>query len=204
MAYIAWKNHWGLLNQFSLNPWVAFFISFLVLDIYHYSQHVLFHKISIAWRIHRTHHADVDVDVTSSQRFHPFETLMVFVVRQAFVLVFGPFYLSVIVFDFTAEILGFITHANIRIPISVDRLVRYLFITPDMHRIHHSVETDESNSNFGGLLSWWDYLFNTYKAAPKQPREKMVFGLPEFRSARYFKFHWILAFPFLNQDDPSK
>jgi len=200
LAYIAWKNKWGLLNHLPLPSWVIFGISFLLLDLLAYGQHRLFHAVPAAWRFHRMHHSDLDVDASTGPRFHPFEALLAFAIRQGFILLVGPAVRAVIAFESLILIFSFFNHANIRLYPLLDRILRLVFITPDMHRVHHSTVWTESNSNFGFIFPWWDYSFRTYQARPAHSPEKMEVGLSGFRSPRFLRLPWLLAFPFLKKD----
>jgi sterol desaturase/sphingolipid hydroxylase (fatty acid hydroxylase superfamily) len=197
LAYIAWKNHWGLLNQIQLSPVLHTLVSFLLLDLVAHGQHFLFHKAPLAWRFHRMHHLDLDLDVSNGFRFHPLETLATFAIRQAAVLSLGPSFFAVILYDLIILVFNFTSHANILLPSWLDRLIRPILVTPNMHCVHHSVNLEESNSNFGFIFSWWDRLLGTYRAKPAQPYPKMGIGLAEFRSSRFLGLGRLLALPFM-------
>ena len=201
LSYIAWKNGWGLLNHLKLSPMVSFLLTFLLLDFVAYAQHILFHKVPYAWRFHRMHHSDLEVDLTTGTRFHPFEALVSFIIRQGVVLVLGPLPAGVVIFDSLVIPFSFFNHANIRYPQWLDWVLRLGLVTPDMHRVHHSTDWGESNSNFGFIFPWWDFLFRTYVARPKAPQESMEIGLKEFRSPKFLGLGWLLAFPFLKKGD---
>ena len=199
LAYFTWKNGWGLLNHLPLSPWVQFFLSLVLLDLQVYALHVLYHKNPIGWRFHRVHHLDLDMDSSTGVLFHPFESLVSFIVRQPFVLLIGPSPLAVLVFDAFFILALFLTHANVRVWQALDRLLRLVFITPDMHRVHHSTDWVESNSNYGFSLSWWDYLFRTYRNRPAPTQVNMELGLSEFQTTRETGILRRLVFPFVKK-----
>lgn len=203
LAYLAQKNGWGLLNQFDLPFLGRFLISFLFLDFQSYALHRFYHKVSWAWRFHRVHHSDMDLDVTSGSRLHPFEELVTFGAQQVFVVLLGPSFSAVALYNLFVFISTPFSHANIRLFPWLDRALRWFTITPEMHRIHHSMDWDESNSNFGFLFPWWDYLLGTYRAQPEKPHHRMKLGLAQFRAERYLLLPWLLAFPFLKKRDGS-
>ena len=201
LSYVAWKNGWGLFNRLSLSPLVSFPLSFLLLDFLAYVQHILFHKIPYTWRFHRMHHSDLEVDLTTGQRFHPFETLVSFAIQQGVILALGLSPAGVLLFDALVIPFSLFNHANIRLPGGLDWFLRLGVVTPDMHRVHHSTDWMESNSNFGFMFPWWDRLFGTYTPQPNRPHEKMELGLKEFRSPRFLWLSYLLVFPFLRKGD---
>ncbi len=201
LAYFTWKNGWGLLNHLPLSPWAQLIISLLLLDLMGYAFHVLYHKVPWGWRFHRVHHLEMDLDSTSGLLFHPFESLVSFLVRQPFVLLIGPAPLAVFLFDSMVVIADLLTHANIRVHPALDRILRWVFVTPDMHRIHHSTNRDESNSNYGFSTSLWDRLFRTYLPQAGLAQERMELGLKEFQPAQSFGLLRLLAFPFLGKKE---
>ena len=200
LAYFTWKNGWGLLNHLDMNPVVQFLLSILLLDLMAYVSHVIYHKVPLGWKFHRVHHLDMDMDSTTGLLFHPFESLVSFIVRQPFVLLVGPSPLGVFFFDSIVLFVSLATHANIRFYPGLDRILKWLVVTPDMHRIHHSTEWVESNSNYGFLLSIWDRLFRTYVKRAKVPQDNMELGLKEFRDPRFFRIPQTLKFPFWKKD----
>ena len=179
IALIAQQRQWGLLHYLSLSDGVAFMISLILLDLAIYLQHVAFHRIPILWKIHRLHHADEDMDVTTGVRFHPLEILLSAIFKLGLVVLIGPSVLCVIVFEILLNAMAMFNHSNVFIPLSIDRLLRCLIVTPDMHRIHHSVHTEEQNSNFGFSLSIWDYLFRSYRSLPLAGQLTMKLGISE-------------------------
>jgi sterol desaturase/sphingolipid hydroxylase (fatty acid hydroxylase superfamily) len=184
LALSAQQQGWGLLNLFDLPGWAAFLISMLVLDLAIYLQHVMFHAVPALWRLHRMHHTDLDFDVTTGLRFHPIEILFSMGIKFMVIVALGPPAVAVLVFEVVLNGTALFNHSNIRIPSGVDRVLRLLVVTPDMHRVHHSVHPKETNSNFGFNLPWWDRLLGTYLAQPRDGHEKMAIGISQFRSRR--------------------
>lgn len=204
LAYYTWKNGWGLLNILPISPLVRFFLTLILLDLMVYLLHVFNHKVHFGWRFHRVHHTDLDLDSTSGVLFHPLEGLFSFFIRQPFVLLVGPSPEAIFVFDVFFLMVLLLTHANVRVHPLIDRAFRWVFVTPDMHRIHHSVDWDESNSNYGFSLSGWDRLFKTYRGQSGIPPEKMKLGLKEFQTPEDLKMVRILALPFLKKREWPK
>jgi sterol desaturase/sphingolipid hydroxylase (fatty acid hydroxylase superfamily) len=186
----------GLLNMLDIAPWVSFLIALAVLDLAIYGQHVLFHHVPALWRIHRVHHADRDIDVTTALRFHPVEIILSMGIKIALVLALGAPAAAVIAFEVILNGMAMFNHANLRLPGPLDRLLRALVVTPDMHRVHHSVYMNETNSNFGFNLSLWDRLFGTYKEAPADGHQGMTIGLTEFQDDRPSQLGFALWLPF--------
>ncbi len=199
MAIVAEEFGWGLFHQITLPYWLAVLVSVALLDFAIYVQHVMFHAIPALWRLHMVHHADVDFDVTTALRFHPIEIVLSMLIKMAVVSVLGAPVLAVLVFEVLLNALAMFTHANIRIPSGIDRIVRWVVVTPDMHRIHHSVDEGEYTTNFGFNLSWWDRLLGTYLDQPEQGHEGMSIGLPNFREATWRTLPRLLAMPFFRQ-----
>jgi len=171
----------GLLNQVALPGAVASVIAVVALDLVIYLQHRVFHRVGWLWRIHRVHHADLDLDVTSGARFHPLEIVLSMVIKFAAVAALGAPVAAVIAFEVVLNATAMFNHANLRLPAAVDRVLRWLAVTPDMHRVHHSVDRGETDSNFGFNLPWWDRAFGTYRAQPAAGHLGMSIGLPELR-----------------------
>ena len=184
MAVLAAERGWGLLNIFAVPGWLAFFLSLLLLDLAIYLQHVMFHAVPALWRLHRMHHADLEFDVTTGLRFHPVEILLSMALKLALVVVFGLPAIAVLVFEILLNGTSMFSHSNIRIPLGLDRILRLIVVTPDMHRVHHSIHAFETNSNFGFNLPWWDRLLGTYRAQPREGHEGMTIGIEEFRTPR--------------------
>ena len=166
-AVFARDAGWGLLNILDPPYWLAIIASLLLLDFAVWLQHLLFHAVPVFWRLHRVHHADVDVDVTTGARFHTLEILLSMLIKFAVILLLGPPVVAVVVFEVILNATSMFNHANVRLPAVADRVLRMIVVTPDMHRVHHSIESDETNSNFGFNLPWWDRLFGTYRSQPQ-------------------------------------
>jgi sterol desaturase/sphingolipid hydroxylase (fatty acid hydroxylase superfamily) len=199
MALLAQKQGWGLLNNFDLPYWVAVVIGIVLLDLTIYLQHVMFHAIPILWRLHMVHHADLDYDVTTGLRFHPIEIVLSMVIKLSIVVVLGPPALAVIIFEIVLSSAAMFNHGNIRLPLKIDEILRYFIVTPDMHRVHHSVVIRETNSNFGFNLPWWDRLFGTYRSQPVKGHTEMTIGLSQFRDAKRLTLPWLLILPFIGK-----
>jgi sterol desaturase/sphingolipid hydroxylase (fatty acid hydroxylase superfamily) len=189
---------WGLLNAMGVPAWLAIPAAVAFLDLAIYFQHVMFHAVPALWRLHRVHHADLDFDLTTGTRFHPVEILISTGVKCAAVAAIGAPALAVLVFEVLLNGTAIFNHANARIPRRIDRWLRWLVVTPDMHRVHHSVEYDESSSNFGFNAPWWDRLFGTYRAQPAAGHEAMTIGVDAFRSAEDLRLDRLLVQPFLD------
>jgi sterol desaturase/sphingolipid hydroxylase (fatty acid hydroxylase superfamily) len=184
LAVVAAERGWGLFNIFAVPGWLAFLLSLLLLDLAIYLQHVMFHAVPALWRLHRMHHADLEFDVTTGLRFHPIEILLSMGLKLALVVVFGPPAVAVLVFEILLNGTSMFSHSNIRLPLGLDRILRLIVVTPDMHRVHHSIHAFETNSNFGFNLPWWDRLLGTYRAQPKESHEGMTIGIEQFRTPR--------------------
>ena len=200
MAVFAAREGWGLFNYFAVPGWLALLVSVLVLDFAIYLQHVMFHAIPLLWRLHRVHHADLDIDVTTGARFHPIEIVLSMLIKFAVIAVLGPPVAAVVIFEILLNATAMFNHSNVRLPLGVDRLLRVLVVTPDMHRVHHSVEDFETNSNFGFNLSLWDRLFGTYRAQPAAGHEGMTIGIRTFRDPRLCaRLPGMLRIPFIGR-----
>jgi sterol desaturase/sphingolipid hydroxylase (fatty acid hydroxylase superfamily) len=197
-ALLAAGRGWGLLHVAGLRLSVAALLGFLVLDLVIYGQHVLFHKVPPLWRLHRMHHADLDIDVTTGGRFHPFEIVISMAVKIAVVIAFGIPVVAVLLFEVVLNATSMFNHANVSMPAALDRVLRRLVVTPDMHRVHHSILPAETDSNFGFNLPWWDRLFGTYRAAPQAGHDGMTIGLPIFRDPVELRIDRLLTQPFRN------
>jgi len=195
-ALFAAGRGWGLLQLAGLRLSLAALLGFLVLDLVIYAQHVVFHKVPVLWRLHRMHHADLDVDVTTGGRFHPFEILISLAVKIATVIAFGIPAVAVLLFEVVLNATSMFNHSNVAMPPWLDRLLRVVVVTPDMHRVHHSILRRETDSNFGFNLPWWDRLFGTYRAAPEAGHAGMTVGLPIFRDPRELRMDRLLTQPF--------
>lgn len=184
LALVAQERGWGLFNVFDVPFWLAFFVSVLALDLAIYLQHVMFHAVPALWRLHRMHHADLEFDVTTGLRFHPVEILLSMCIKLAVVAALGPPAVAVLVFEVLLNATAMFNHSNIRIPAVIDRVLRLIVVTPDMHRVHHSIHPSETNSNFGFNLPWWDRLLGTYRPQPREGHETMTIGIEQFRTRR--------------------
>jgi sterol desaturase/sphingolipid hydroxylase (fatty acid hydroxylase superfamily) len=196
LALAAEDKGWGLLNMWALPPWLAVVIAIVVLDCTIYLQHVMVHAVPVLWRLHRMHHADQDFDVTTGARFHPLEILLSMVIKLAVVAALGPSALGVLLFEMLLNATSMFNHGNLKLPVALDRVVRLVIVTPDMHRVHHSSVAAETNSNFGFSLPWWDRLFGTYRAQPEAGHEAMTIGLHEFREPVDQRLDKMLLQPF--------
>jgi sterol desaturase/sphingolipid hydroxylase (fatty acid hydroxylase superfamily) len=181
LAELARQRGWGLLHQLALPDWAAAAGAFLALDLLIYAQHRLFHAVPALWRLHRVHHSDLDFDVTTAVRFHPVEIFMSMLIKMGAVAALGAPPAAVVAFEITLNATAMFNHANLRLPAGVDRLLRLLLVTPDMHRVHHSVREDEMQRNFGFNVPWWDRLLGTYRAQPRDAHAQMRIGLETFR-----------------------
>lgn len=198
VAAITEEQRWGVFYTFSLSPWQTIALSMVCLDFITYLNHVLFHSLPMLWRFHRVHHADLDFDVTTGLRFHPVEILLSMISRMAIILLLGTPIVAVVIFEIILNATSMFNHGNIRLPVIVDRLLRLVVVTPDMHRIHHSAITKETNSNFGFNIPWWDYIFGTYRRHPFAGHRGMSIGLVEHQQdLRVVQLHWMLILPFL-------
>jgi sterol desaturase/sphingolipid hydroxylase (fatty acid hydroxylase superfamily) len=168
----------------------------ILLDLAIYLQHVLFHAVPALWRLHRMHHADLEFDVTTGTRFHPIEILLSMGIKLGVVAAFGMPAVSVLIFEVLLNATSMFNHGNVRIPLSVDRVLRWIVVTPDMHRVHHSISPRETNSNFGFNLPWWDRLFGTYRDQPAAGHEGMTIGIEQFRDPRELRLDRMLVQPF--------
>lgn len=184
LAAVAQDKGWGLFNNLDLPLWLAIVVSVAMLDLAIYLQHVMFHAVPALWRLHRMHHADLEFDVTTALRFHPVEILMSMGIKMAVVAALGPPAVAVLAFEVLLNATAMFNHSNIRLPQSVDRVLRLVIVTPDMHRVHHSIEPAETNSNFGFNLPWWDRLLGTYRPQPRSGHIEMTIGIEQFRTRR--------------------
>ena len=195
-ALLAAERGWGLLNAFDVPFWWAFVLSLLALDFAIYLQHVMFHAVPLLWRLHRVHHADPDIDVTTGLRFHPLEIVLSTLIKFAAVMVLGAPAAAVLAFEILLNASAMFNHANLRLREPVDRFLRRMLVTPEMHRIHHSMEAAEANSNFGFNLPWWDRLCGTYRGRARLPQESMAIGVKGLTgSDQAVKLPGLLAIP---------
>jgi len=184
LAALVQEKNWGLLNQTNLSVYTEIIIGFVLLDFLIYWQHRMFHKVPVLWRLHRVHHADQDFDFTTGTRFHPLEIFLSMFVKFAGITVLGAPILSVLIFEIVLNGAAMFNHGNIMITGKIDRFLRLLIVTPDMHRVHHSVLATEYNTNFGFNLPWWDRIFSTYQAQPAAGHREMEIGLNQFKDIR--------------------
>jgi len=194
-AVDAQAQGWGLFNAIALPVWIEVIAAILILDFVIWAQHLITHKVPVLWRLHRVHHADVDMDVTTAIRFHPVEIALSMILKIGIVYLLGPAALAVILFEIMLNGTAMFNHANIRLPLWLDAIVRRVLVTPDMHRVHHSVHRKEHDSNYGFALSIWDQMFGTYIAQPAGGHDDMVVGL-EWQDDRPSRFIWSLRLPF--------
>ncbi len=197
IALYAEQRTVGLLHAVEWPLLLEAALALLALDLAIYLQHVMFHAVPLLWRLHRVHHADLDFDVTTGTRFHPVEMLLSLAIKAAAIFVTGAPVAAVLL-----NLTAMFNHSNIRLPVAADALLRLLVVTPDMHRVHHSVRKDETNSNFGFNLPWWDRLFGTYRDQPHAGHDGMVIGIPEFRAERQcIALDGMLMMPFARRAD---
>lgn len=199
LASLAVERGWGLFNQWGGPDWLELVLALLALDLVIWAQHLLFHAVPVLWRVHQVHHSDPDYDFTTGVRFHPVEILLSMLIKFVAIVVLGPSPMAVVAFEIVLNGMALFNHGNVRLPAAVDRVVRLALVTPDMHRVHHSVEVDETNSNFGFNLAWWDRLFGTYRAQPRGGHLAMNLGLPELPSHREPTLRSLLSMPFVQR-----
>lgn len=199
-ALIAQSAGLGILHHVQFPEWIELFLAVVLLDLTVYLQHRLFHAVPVLWRFHRVHHADTEFDVTTGTRFHPGEILFSLGIKCAAITLLGPSPLAVLAFEILLNASSMFSHANLKLPTNLDRALRCMIVTPDMHRVHHSVVVAETNSNFGFNLSCWDWLFRTYRSQPEAGHDAMQIGLDEFRHPRELKLGNLLTQPFRTKD----
>jgi sterol desaturase/sphingolipid hydroxylase (fatty acid hydroxylase superfamily) len=203
VALSAASHDWGLLNHYAIPSWAALVVGVVLLDLAIYLQHVMFHAVPILWRLHRMHHADLDIDVTTGARFHPIEILLSMLIKVAVIAALGVPPVAVVVFEVLLNATSMFNHGNVRIAARLERVLRWLVVTPDMHRVHHSIDRRETNSNFGFNLPLWDRLFGTYRAQPRAGHQAMTIGIPDFRNpAECATLSGMLSIPFRDVDAP--
>lgn len=201
IATISNQRGWGILSRLHLPIWAEFLTVFLLLDFAEYAQHFMFHRSPVLWRIHRAHHTDQDFDFTTGFRFHPIESILTTVTNLAAVAILGPRPIVALSYQIVNIAQSFLEHGNFRMPAGLERALRTCFVTSIMHRIHHSSDHQEGLSNYSSLFSWWDRLFNTYRDEPKVCSEEMQFGVGEFQSRKHQTLPWIIALPFIREDN---
>ncbi len=196
VAIWASKEGLGLFNVVDLPVWLEMTLAFILLDFAIYLQHVISHRVPLFWRFHKVHHTDRDLDATSAVRFHPIEIILSMLYKCGLVILMGPAAIAVLIFEIVLNASAIFNHSNLRIPLSIDRVLRAVIVTPDMHRVHHSVIQSETNSNYGFNLSIWDKVCRTYKEQPQQGHEGMTIGLSEYQNSAPAKLVWSLKLPF--------
>lgn len=196
MAEITAQRGWGFFNMVALPVWLEIVLAFIILDFLVYLQHVATHKIPVLWRLHRVHHADRDIDATTGVRFHPVEIVLSMAYKLLCIVLLGPAALAVFLFEVVLNAAALFNHANLRLPLAVDRSLRRMIVTPDMHRVHHSVHKQETDSNYGFFLSIWDMAFRTYTPQPRDGHDAMTIGLSEYQDEKPARLGWSLLLPF--------
>jgi sterol desaturase/sphingolipid hydroxylase (fatty acid hydroxylase superfamily) len=204
VALIAATRGWGLFNLAGLPAWAAVVIGVIALDFVIYTQHYVFHHVPAFWRLHRMHHADLDIDVTTGVRFHPLEILLSLAIKMAAVVALGIPALAVLIFEVLLNATSMFNHSNVALPPRLERIARWIVVTPQMHQVHHSIVRAETDSNFGFNLPWWDRLFGTYRARPAAGEQGVVIGLPIFRDPGELRLDRMLAQPFRGDDSPQR
>lgn len=202
LAIVGTDHGWGLFNNWSLASWAAIAGSVVLLDLAIYLQHVILHAVPALWRLHRVHHSDLDFDVTTGVRFHPGEILLSMLIKFTAVAALGAPAAAVLIFEVLLNATSMFNHGNVRFPARVDRYVRWIFVTPEMHRVHHSIVIEETNSNFGFSLSWWDRLRGTYRDQPAAGHERMTIGIDQFRDPRELSIGMMLTQPLRGRTGP--
>jgi sterol desaturase/sphingolipid hydroxylase (fatty acid hydroxylase superfamily) len=202
-AVLASDRGWGLLNALALPGWLSVIGGFVLLDLIIYQQHVVFHHVPVLWRLHRMHHADLDIDVTTGVRFHPVEILLSMLIKIAVVIAFGIPAMAVLIFEIALNATSMFNHSNVALPPRLEPIARWLVVTPQMHQVHHSIERAETDSNFGFNLPWWDRLFGTYRAAPAAGEQGVIIGLPIFRDPAELRVDRLLTQPFRSEVPPA-
>lgn len=199
LAIIAKQRGWGLFNNLHLPDWLVILVSVILLDFAIYLQHVLFHAVPVLWRLHRMHHADLDFDVSTGIRFHPIEILLSMMIKMGVVMALGPPAVAVLIFEVLLNATSMFNHGNVRVSQWFDRVLRWIVVTPEMHRVHHSIIPVETNSNYGFNLPWWDRLLGTYRAQPSAGHLGMTIGIHQFRTIRDLWLDRMLIQPFLGE-----
>jgi sterol desaturase/sphingolipid hydroxylase (fatty acid hydroxylase superfamily) len=200
VALLAEAHGWGLFHVLNSPAWLGIVGSVILLDLAIYLQHVLFHAVPVLWRLHRMHHADLEFDVTTGVRFHPIEILLSMGIKLGVVAALGAPAVAVLIFEVLLNATSMFNHGNVRMPQRIDRVLRWIVVTPDMHRVHHSIVPRETNSNFGFNLPWWDRLCGTYRAQPAAGHEGITIGVPQFRDPRELRLDRMLLQPFRDDD----
>ena len=202
LALLAEVRGWGLFNAVAVPPWAAIPLGVILLDLAIYLQHVLFHAVPAFWRLHRMHHADLEFDVTTGVRFHPVEILLSMGIKLGVVVALGAPAVAVLLFEIVLNATSMFNHGNVNFPTRLDRILRWIVVTPDMHRVHHSIKPSETNSNFGFNLPWWDRLFGTYRGQPAAGHVGMTIGLDQFRDPAELRIDRMLLQPLRGSEGP--
>ena len=195
---LAESRGWGLFNIVPWPAWFEMLVGLVLLDLAIYLQHRVFHYVPVLWRLHRMHHADLDVDVTTGARFHPVEILLSLAIKFAAIVTLGPPALTVLLFEVLLNATSMFNHSNVRMPERAERVLRWLVVTPDMHRVHHSIIRHETDSNFGFNFPWWDRMFRTYRPQPEAGHNGMILGIDQFRDPKELRIDRMLTQPFRN------
>lgn len=203
-ATIVQSNSWGLFNLMALPHPIELIICIVLLDLAIYLQHLLFHRVPMLWKLHRVHHADLDIDVTTGTRFHPIEIILSMWIKVAVVIALGVSPIAVVIFEIILNASAMFNHSNAKLPLSFDKWFRKLIVTPDMHRIHHSVIVRETHSNFGFFLSIWDIIFKTYRDQPSLGHTEVTIGVPEIRESKSQRLDKMLVQPFVHHSFQDK
>lgn len=200
VALFVAEQGWGVFNYYAVPYALVVLLCVVMMDFAIYLQHLMFHATPALWRLHRMHHADLDIDVTTGARFHPIEILLSMLIKFAVIVVLGAPALAVLIFEVLLNATSMFNHSNVRMPLAVDKVLRLFVVTPDMHRVHHSIEDDETNSNFGFNLPWWDRMLGTYRGQPRAGHQGMVIGIQTFRDVkRCATLPGMLAIPFVGK-----
>lgn len=200
VAAFAQQRGWGVLNFYHIPFVLSVIISVIAMDMIIYLQHVMVHAVPVLWRLHRVHHADLDYDVTTGARFHPIEIILSMLIKFAAITVLGPPVVAVVIFEVVLNGTAMFNHGNVQLPARLDRVLRWFLVTPDMHRVHHSIEDDEANSNFGFSLPWWDRLFGTYRDQPRDGHKGMTIGIHHYKDPKQVnQLPGMLALPFVGR-----
>ena len=204
VAVIAAQKGWGLFASAGVPYWAAFVIGVIALDLIIYTQHYVFHHVPLLWRLHRMHHADIDIDVTTGVRFHPLEILISMAIKIVFVVALCVPAAAVVAFEVLLNATSMFNHSNVALPRWLDRTARWIVVTPQMHQVHHSIVRQETDSNFGFNLPWWDRLFGTYRAEPAAGEDKIVIGLPIFRDVSESRITRLITQPFRSDEKRAR
>ena len=202
-ALLSEARGWGLFNAVVWPIWLELLLALLVLDLAIYLQHRVFHYVPVLWRLHRMHHADLDVDVSTGARFHPIEILLSLGIKFFVIVPLGASPLAVLLFEVALNATSMFNHSNVRIPQAIERVLRWLLVTPDMHRVHHSILRRETDRNFGFNFPWWDRLFRTYRPQPEAGHETMTLGIEQFRDPKELRLDRMLAQPFRHDENQT-